>query len=113
MQNNLKTGVINTYNDEDVSSEEVPFGDILETASRNVCMEAISQIRQIYNNLRDYKYLVVTGGSGDAWFGYIKEYFSKMHGLEIIAANRNTNIPQIFSNVRGYYLYCVNSLNRS
>lgn len=113
MQNNLKSGFISTYNDEEVSSEEVPIDGIIETASRNICMEAITQIRQIYNNLRDYKYLVITGGCGDAWFEMIKEYFSKMHGLEVIPANRNTKIAQIFSNVRGYYLYCVNSVNRA
>ena len=113
MQNNLGWGYIKKFDPETVSTEKIDFADILETANKEICLEAISQIRQIYNNLLDYKYLVVTGGTGEAWFKLISEYFSKMEGLEVIAANRNTNIPQIFSNVRGYYLYCVNKLERS
>lgn len=113
MQNNLGWGHFTKFDPDTVSTQKIDINGIIESASREICMEAISQIRQIYNNLIDYKYLLITGGTGDAWLKTIKEYFSKMEGLEIISANRNTDIPQIFSNVRGYYLYCVNKTDRS
>lgn len=113
MQNVLANGYITKFDPEQVATQKIDIAEVVEAANKDVCYEAIAQIRQLYNNLLDYKYLVVTGGTGDAWLNIIREYFSKMEGLEIIAANRNTNIPQIFSNVRGYYLYCVNKLNRS
>ncbi|MBQ6213300.1 MAG: hypothetical protein IJJ57_10475, partial [Ruminococcus sp.] len=87
------------------------IADIVDKCSHDICMEAINSIRTIYNNLLEYQYLLITGGTGDAWFKIIKEYFSKMEGLNVVAANRTTKIPQIFSNVRGYYLYSVNKLN--
>ena len=112
MQNNLGWGYVKKFDPDTVSTEKINITEIIDAANKDICLEAISQIRQIYNNLLDYRYLVITGGTGAAWYTIIKDYFSKMEGLEVIAANRNTNIPQIFSNVRGYYLYCINSLNR-
>jgi len=55
--------------------------------------------------LQEFKYLLVTGGTGAAWSEYITEHFTGMQNLKIIFGNRNdTTLPQIFSNVRGYYL---------
>lgn len=112
MQKNLETGDFSCYDPDKNKSVRYGITEILDAANKEICNEAMTQIRQIYNNLIDYKYLLVTGGTGDAWFEMIKEYFSGIEGLKVIAANRNTNIPQIFSNVRGYYLYCINKLNR-
>lgn len=112
MQNVLRNGFITQYDYVDNVSKKIDIQNIIESANREICNEAITQIRQIYNNLIDYRYLLVTGGTGEAWFDMIKEFFSKIEGLEVVAANQNTNIPQIFSNVRGYYLYCVNKLNK-
>ncbi|ADU23974.1 ParM/StbA family protein [Ruminococcus albus] len=111
MQNILSTGKIKKYDSETVSTKTIEIADIVETCSYDICMEAIKSIRTIYNNLIEYDYLLVTGGTGDAWFSTVKNYFSKMEGLNVIAANRATTIPQIFSNVRGYYLYRVTALN--
>ena len=66
----------------------------------------------IYNNLIDYDYLVITGGTGDAWRNIITEYYSGMESLKIIIGNQNDMLPTIFSNVRGYYLYIVNKMKR-
>jgi plasmid segregation protein ParM len=63
--------------------------------------------------LFDHDYLVVTGGTGAAWNAYIKDYYKGLSNLTIIAGNQNDNIPYIFSNVRGYYMYLVSKLKRS
>lgn len=111
MQNILESGRIKKFDPETVSTQTIEIADIVDKCSHDICTEAINSIRTIYNNLLEYQYLLITGGTGDAWFKIIKEYFSKMEGLNVVAANRTTKIPQIFSNVRGYYLYSVNKLN--
>lgn len=105
MQKYLQDGNVTTFNRKERKTKHEPFGDILEEASKKVCMEAIEQVSTIYNNLIDHQYLVITGGTGAAWKNDIKEYFAGMETLEIIDGNQNDNLPFIFSNVRGYYMY--------
>ena len=88
------------------------FSDLLEKANEKVCYEALQKVDNIYNNLIDHDYLVVTGGTGDAWKSIITEYYSGMDSLKIINGNQNDMLPTIFSNVRGYYLYIVNKMKR-
>ena len=58
----------------------------------------------------NHNYLVITGGTGAAWYNQIKDHFKDMNTLKIIAGNQNDNIPFIFSNVRGYYMAMYNKL---
>ena len=88
------------------------FSDLLEKANEKVCYEALQKVDNIYNNLIDHDYLVVTGGTGDAWKSIITEYYSGMDSLKIINGNQNDMLPTLFSTVRGYYLYIVNKMKR-
>lgn len=88
----------------------VDFTDILAEANKKVCAEALVTIDGFYNYLQDEDYLVVTGGTGAAWFDMIKDYYSGIETLKIISGAQNDNIPAIFSNVRGYYMSQLNSL---
>lgn len=64
--------------------------------------------------LIDHDYLVVAGGTGDAWYDYIKDYYGGMDNLTIIPGNQNdTSLPFIFSNVRGYYMFMLGDLRHS
>lgn len=113
MQKYLKTGEIKCRDRKTRSTKMVPFADLLEEANRKVCMEALAKIDNIYNGLYDHDYLVITGGTGSAWNEMIREYYKDMETLTIISGNQNDNLPCIFSNVRGYYLYVVGKLKRS
>ena len=75
-------------------------------------MEAINTINGCYNYLQDEDYLVVTGGTGAAWFNIIKDYYKNMTTLKVIDGSANDNIPAIFSNVRGYYMQQYNLLKK-
>ena len=73
-------------------------------------MEAIERLKQSYNYLIDYDYLLITGGTGAAWQDIITEHFSGMESLKVITGNQNDVLSHIFSNVRGYYLYQAGKL---
>lgn len=113
MQKYLEKGTIMVQDRKNRISTNVPFGNILEQANKKICFEALKNIDSLYNGLFDHDYLVVTGGTGAAWNAYIKEYYKGLSNLTIIPGNQNDNIPYIFSNVRGYYLYLISRLKRS
>ena len=112
MQKLLTTGEVKCFNRKERKTTMNDFSDLLEKASEKVCYEALQKVDNIYNNLIDHDYLVVTGGTGDAWKAMITEYYSGMDSLKIISGNQNDMLPTIFSNVRGYYLYIVNKMKR-
>ena len=112
MQKLLTTGEVKCFDRKNRSTKLENFGDILEEASKKVCYEALNKVDNIYNNLFDHDYLVITGGTGDAWKNIISEYYGGMESLKIINGNQNDMLPTIFSNVRGYYLYIVNKMKK-
>lgn len=109
----LRRGSVVEFDSAAFTSKEIPISKIVEEESQKVFEEAMIQIRQSYHNLLDYKYLIVTGGTGAAWFDKIKEYCKNLKTLEVVSALGSSNLPEIFANVRGYYLSCVNKINKS
>lgn len=107
LQQNLESGVVVYIDEDEMSTEEKPLAQYLEKASDEVFEKAMEKIKGITNAFRDYKYIIIGGGTGEAWFDKIQNYLSKMKTLQIVASNRNDNLPFIYSNVRGYYLYRV------
>ena len=113
MQDALKKGYITTFNRRQMSSQNIPFDTELEKNTREVCIEAIQKVTSLYNYLQNHEYLIVTGGTGNAWFPIIKDYFRNMSSLTILSANCNdTQLSNTYSNVRGYYYYLVGMLKR-
>ena len=110
MQSYLQRGSIPILDRKSHKVVNHPFDALLEQASRETCTAAINKILDVYNDLVDYKYLVVTGGTGEAWYPYIKEYFEGYDNLEIIPGNKNSSLPFVFGNVRGYFLGLINTL---
>ena len=112
MQKYLLTGQIKCHNRKNRSTSMVSFADLLSDANKKTCYEALSKIDNIYNGLYDHDYLIITGGTGAAWNEIIRDYYKDMKTLKIVSGNQNDNLPYIFSNVRGYYLYLVNKLKK-
>ncbi len=109
-QNCLKTGTITQFDRRQMKSTQVDISDIIEECSKEVCMLNIEKMKELYNYMQELNYLVITGGCGAAWSNLIREYFKNMENLQIIAGNQNDNLPHIFSNVRGYYMFQAQSL---
>lgn len=113
MQDNLAKGTFKRFDRKTMKTEQIDFAPILEEQSKAVCMEAIEQIKNIYNNLLDHDYLVVTGGTGEAWDAYIRDYFRFMDTLEVIPGNLNDTLSYTYSNVRGYYMFLQGRLRKA
>lgn len=112
MQESLKTGVVRCMNRKLHKTTKEPFADLLEESNKLVCNEALDRISTMYNDLFDYDYLVITGGTGAAWSEMIRKYFAEMDNLTIISGNQNDDLPFIFANVRGYYMFQINRLQK-
>lgn len=139
MQNALESGtvLVKKRNGIMLSSRKQSFSDLLESATEEVCREAVEKIINIYDGLFEYQYLVLTGGTSAAWEKYIREYFQEVEDLTIIAGNEYSrsstrdDLPDdvsneqkralelekqksdiIFCNVRGYYMCLINYLRR-
>ncbi len=111
MQGALRKGSFTAFDRRTLSSRAIDFSGILEKNTMGVCGEAVDKLLGLYNYLQDYEYLIVTGGTGDAWMPYIIDKFKGMASLQILSANKNDpSLSNTYSNVRGYYYYLVKSL---
>lgn len=86
------------------SCKKVPVAPYIEKACKKVAETAIDKLYEMARQFRDYDILVVTGGTGAAWFPYIKDAFSGIDTLEVIPGNDGCSVPIHYANVRGYYM---------
>ena len=110
MQKYLETGKVKKFIRKERRTELINFDDILEECNKKVCAEALEKLDTIYDNMLEQDYLVITGGTGAAWKDMITDYYAGMDGLKIIYGNQNDTLEDIFSNVRGYYMYLLGKL---
>ena len=111
MQKYLETGEFVIRNRKEMKTSKLDFSDILAECNKEICMKAIEQIKSVYDDLFEHDYLVITGGTGEAWAKMIREHFSGMETLTVIDGNQNdTSLPFIFSNVRGYYMSLLDTI---
>ena len=112
MQKYLNTGIVRSYDRKNLKSKEYPFDKYLQTANELICQEAITWLTSVVN-LIDYNYMIITGGTGAAWDAMIRDRFKEFSTLKLISGNQNDQLPLIYSNVRGYYLYRYNKLGNA
>lgn len=105
MQSALGTGLITCIDMDAMKSEEKPLAPFLEDANNKVFRDAIESAYNITGGFLDYNYILVTGGTGEAWLEKIKDYFSGLKTVKVITGNGNDHLPMIYSNARGYYMY--------
>ena len=111
MQNALKRGYVTILDKRRMTNKKLKFESLLEQNTKDVCMEAIQKLIALYNYMQDHDYMIVTGGTGNAWYPMIRDYFRNMENLTILSANRNDKmLSNTYSNVRGYYLSLVSML---
>ena len=104
LQKYLETGEVPCFNQDELKVTYVPIAKFLEDSNKELCEKSIKRLLQDYGNLLDYKYLIVTGGTGESRFEQIKERLSGLTKLTVLNGNINTpDLPFIYSNVVGYY----------
>lgn len=105
LQNNLETGVVTHVDEDTLQSDDHALAPILVEENEDVFKKAMQAAKEVTNAFRDYDYLIVGGGTGEAWFEKIKAYLSGLKRLRVISANQNCKeLPMIYANVRGYYM---------
>lgn len=117
IQKYLDAGFFTQYDRKTRTGKNIPFEEILNECSREVAQAAVDKVCEVYGDLLEFKYLVITGGTGEAWYEEFANAFKGLPNLKIIPGNVNTDgilvdehgnktpLPFIFSNVRGYYMY--------
>lgn len=105
IQQNLESGTVECFDDEEMKSESRPLAPILSAASREVMQAAFQRARSVTKSFRGYHYVIVDGGTGEAWYKDICSWLSGMKTLKIIPSNWNDHLPFIYSNARGYYMF--------
>ncbi len=110
LESRLNEGTVKIVNKKEMTSQLFDFSEILENNSRQVCSEVIEQMKSTYNYFERTDYIIAAGGTFEAWKDIFADAFRSMTSLEIVSANINDNsLSNIFSNVRGYYFYRLNS----
>ena len=105
LQKNLSTGYVTCIDEEDMGSCDKDFSALLEKANNEVFETAKVKIRSVTKPFRGYQYVIVDGGTGEAWFDKIRDWLSNMKTLQIVPSNINDKLPFIYSNARGYYMF--------
>ena len=100
---------INELDPSTFKTVEVDFTDILEKNSHKVALKSLSFLSQETQRLKEFDNLILTGGSGTAWQGYIAPIVESW-GKKVIIASDNEGISAIFNNVRGYYMALYKNL---
>lgn len=101
----LDSGKFVFINEDDLSSEEKPLAPILDAANKKVMKTALERAKSVTKSFRDYRYIIIDGGTGEAWYKDICEYLKNLKTIQIWPSNRNDHLPCIYSNARGYYMY--------
>lgn len=105
LQKGLANGYVEYTEDETMKSRQVEIGPILESASKEVMKDAMNRAKSVTNTFRGYNYIIVDGGTGEAWYEDIKQWLSGMETIKVMPSNFNDRLPMIYSNARGYYMY--------
>ncbi len=107
--NKLNSGTVYVTDRKAMKRVEKDFKSYLDKNSKQVCEEAIEQMKVIHDYFSDINYIIATGGTYDAWKAEFDPKFAEMEGLHIVPGNSNDDtITNVFSNVRGYYFYLLN-----
>ena len=105
LQQNLETGKVICLNEDEMKDEEKSLAPLLEAANKEVFEKAINKAKSVADAFRGYRYIVVAGGTGNAWYDLIKEWLSNRRTIKVMPSNFNDQLPFIYSNARGYYLF--------
>lgn len=104
-QNYLENGEAPYFDPDTFKMDYIQFADILEAKNRELCEKSVRRLMQEYNNLIGYKYLIVTGGTGESRFEQIKSMLSGLPNLQVLPGNLNcSDLAFSYSNVIGYYM---------
>ena len=113
MRKCMKDGYFKIVDIQQMKSKKIPLDNYIERACKEVATQAATKLYEMAGYFQDYDILVVTGGTGAAWFDYFKEALAGMEDLEIIPGNDGNELPVYYANARGYYMSAYRRLRKA
>ena len=113
MRKCMKDGYFKIVDIQQMTSKKIPLDNYIERACKEVATQAATKLYEMAGYFQDYDILVVTGGTGAAWFDYFKEALAGMEDLEIIPGNDGNELPVYYANARGYYMSAYRRLRKA
>ena len=113
MRKCMKDGYFKIVDIQQMTSKKIPLDSYIERACKEVATQAATKLYEMAGYFQDYDILVVTGGTGAAWFDYFKEALAGMEDLEIIPGNDGNELPIYYANARGYYMSAYRRLRKA
>ena len=107
LQKFLKRGTIPVLDrtQDAIATTEVKFIEMLEEYNRKLCTKSIHRLLDDYDNLLDYNYLIITGGTGESRIEQVRDMLKGLTHLHVLLGNEaDPTLSTIYSNVRGYYM---------
>lgn len=101
MQNCLETGMFQKIDRIALKTNEYPVNKYIEQANEMVREEAFDYIK---NDLASAQFLIMSGGTGAAWYDYFCERTKFLKNLQVLEGNYGSGLLGIYSNARGYYM---------
>ena len=113
MRKYMKQGYFPYVDIKNMTRKKVQLEPYIEQACKEVAEMAAKKLYELAGYFQDYNILVLTGGTGAAWFQYFKEALSGFEDLEIIPGNEGNDIPIYYANARGYYMSAYRRLRKA
>jgi plasmid segregation protein ParM len=113
MQRMLAKGQITVFDRRNRETRDIPVAGALARANAEICGKALDKLDGAYDSLRYADVLLVTGGTGEAWYPIIRERYRGMKNLRVMRASENDVLPLVYGNARGYWLHGLLSAGRS
>ncbi len=104
MQRNLEDGWFKVVNEDEMIAEKVDIESYINRAMESVLKEAKQRIQSNTHSFRDYDYVIIDGGTGEAWYEELSNWLSRMN-LTIFRSDFNDKLGMMYSNARGYYMF--------
>lgn len=104
LQKSLERGYAESFDAENLTSDRISIQPYVDEAFNEVMVKAFEKAKSTTKSFRGYRFLIVGGGTGEAWFDYISKRLEGMKTLSIMKSNVNDGLPLLYSNARGYYM---------
>lgn len=110
LQTALKSGIVKKDDIITLQRKEYSIAPYLKKANELVREEAFESIK---SDVLDIQKLIMSGGTGAAWCDYFTDRLKGLSGLSVIPGTKNSNLPAVYTNARGYYYYRLNKIRKS
>lgn len=109
MQTCLREGKFMKKDPINKTAKMIDVAPFLKEANAKVCDEAFESIS---NYIFDTDYLIMTGGTGAAWYHEFNERLKGVGTIKVLSGNMQSNLPYIYANARGYFMLMTSALRR-